>query len=267
MVAKKNGYELKTVPIGDLEANDWNPQNQDAATFNRLREEIRNNGCIDPMEVIPLENGKYRILGGEHRWKASMAEGLEEVPVIVLTEAKWKDVDLQKFVTVRLNMIRGDVDPDKFLKLYNEMADKYGANALQDLMGFTDSKKYQKLMAGVTKAMRGALPKDMHKEFDEKAKTTKTVEELAALIEEMFSKYGDTVEQSFMIFTHGKREHIYIAMDHKMKRAMEKVTEYCKLTKEDINSVMAPVVEEAMKAAEKKLAEAYGDSSKKGSPN
>jgi hypothetical protein len=242
MSSKKHGYELKTVPIGDLEANDWNPQDQNAATFNRLREEIRKNGCIDPIEVVPLENGRYRILGGEHRWKASMAEGLEEIPVIVLTEAKWKELDLQKLVSVRMNTLHGDLDPDKFLKLYNEMADKYGANALQDLFAFTDAKKYQKLMAGVKKAMKDALPKDMQKEFDQKAKATKTVEELASLIEEMFSKYGDTVDQNFMVFVHGKREHVYIAMSPKMKAAMEKVTEFCKITKTDINSVMAPVV-------------------------
>jgi hypothetical protein len=215
------------------------------------------------MEVISLENGKYRILGGEHRWKACMAEGLEEVPVIVLTEAKWQDQDLQKLVTVRMNTLHGDLDPDKFLKLYNEMADKYGADALQDLFAFTDSKKYQKLMAGVKKAMSSALPKEMQKEFDQKAKTTKTVEELASLIEEMFSKYGDTVESSFMIFVHGKREHLYVAMNHKMKAAMEKVTEYCKLTKEDINSVMAPVVEACMKSVEAKLAAVYTDSNSK----
>ena len=257
---KKQGYELKTVPINDLEPNGWNCQEQDAATFNRLREEVRKNGCIDPMEVIPLDNGKYRIIGGEHRWKACMSEGLEEVPVIVLTEEKWKEVELQKLVSVRMNMLHGELDPDKFLKLYNEMADKYGANALQDLFAITDSKKYQKLMAGVKKAMSSALPKEMQKEFDQKAKTTKTVEELASLIEEMFSKYGDTVDQDFMVFVHGKREHVYVAMNHKMKRAIEKVMEYCKLTKSSINDVMAPVVEECMKAAEAKLAAVYIDS-------
>jgi hypothetical protein len=32
-------------------------------------------------------------------------------------------------------------------------------------------------------------------------------------------------------------------MDHKLKATMEKVTEYCKLTKTDINEVIQPVAE------------------------
>lgn len=253
-------YDLKTVSVESLEPNSWNAQTQDPATFNRLREEIRKYGCIDPIEVIPLDSGKYRIIGGEHRWRACLAEDVKEVPVIALTDAQWKDEDLQKFVTVRLNTIRGKIDPEKFAKLYNEMADKYGADALQDLLGFTDAKGFQKLLSTVSKGL-GGMSKEAKKKFDESAKEAKTVEELTAILNDLFAKYGDTMDQSFMVFTHGKREHIYVAMDTKMKRAMEKVTEYCKLHKEDINTVMAPVTEKYMKDCEAKMAAAFEDES------
>lgn len=251
-------YELKTVPVTELEANSWNPQKQDAATFTRLREEIRKVGCIAPIEVVPLDNGKYRILGGEHRWKACMAEGITEVPVISLTSAKWKDEDAQKFVTVRLNTIHGKIDPEKFAKLYNEMADKYGADALQGLMGFVDAKGFQNLLGAVSKGLAG-LNKDAKKKFDESAKEAKTVEELTSILQELFTQHGDTLAQNFMVFTHGKQQHLYVAMDADMKRAMEKVTEYCKLTKEDINAVMAPVTKACMKECEARLAASFKD--------
>lgn len=257
-------YELKTVPIDQLEPNSWNPQAEDEATFNRLREEIRKVGYIEPVKVVPLENGKLRIIGGEHGWRAAMAEGLEDIPVIILTDSKWKDEDLQKFVTVRLNVIHGKMDVEKFAKLYNEMATKYGADALQSLMGFVDAKGYQKLLGQVSKGL-GSIDKELKKKFDEDAKEAKTVEELTSIINELFNKYGNTMDQSFIVFTHGKREHIYVAMDMKMKRAMEKVTEYCKMTKEDINLVMAPVTEKCMKACEEKLASAFQDEKPKDS--
>jgi hypothetical protein len=255
-------YELKTVSVELLEPNSWNPQTQDDVTFNRLREEIRRVGFIDPCEVVPLENGRYLIIGGEHRWKAAILEGLKEIPIIALTGAKWQDDDLRRFVTVRMNMIRGKLDPEKFLKLYNEMADKYGADALQDAMGFTDAKLFQKMLPKATKGL-GLSDKDQ-KELNEKAKEAKSVEELASILQEMFARYGSTIEQSFMVFTHGKQQHIYISMDLKMKRSMEKVVEYCKMFKEDINGVMSPIVDACMREVEARMASVYSDQSAKG---
>jgi hypothetical protein len=154
-----------------------------------------------------------------------------------------------KFVTVRLNMIHGKIDPERFAKLYNEMADKYGSDALQDLMGATDAKGYQKLLASVSKGL-GGISKKLKKEFDESAKEAKTVEELTTLLQELFAKYGDTMDLNFMVFVHGKKEHIYISMDPKMKASMEKLVEYCKLTKTDINTVIQPLAEDLVKRLE-----------------
>lgn len=243
-------YQLLTVPTDSLEPNTWNVQTQDEATFTRLREEIRKVGFIDPIQVLPRESpGKYVILGGEHRWKAAMAEGLDTVPVIVLTDEKWKDEDLQKMVSVRVNILKGKIDTEKFAKLYNELANKYGADALQAAFGFTNAKAFQKLLGDISKGLKG-LPKDVQKKFDENAKEAKTVEELTSILNELFSKYGDTMDQSFIVFTHGKKQHIYVQMGHKLKATMEKVVEYCKLTKEDINDVMQPVAEDLIRRLE-----------------
>lgn len=250
-------YQLRTVPTDSLEPNSWNVQTQDEATFTRLREEIRKVGFIDPIQVLPKEEpDKYLILGGEHRWRAAMAEGLESVPVIVLTDAKWKDEDLRKMVSVRVNILKGKIDTEKFAKLYNELADKYGADALQAAFGFTNAKAFQKLLGDISKGLKG-LPKDIKKKFDENAKEAKTVEELTSILNELFSKHGDTMDQNFMVFTHGKKDHIYIAMDHKLRAVMEKVVAYCSLNKEDINVVFQPVVEGLATRLEKLQAEKF----------
>jgi hypothetical protein len=248
-VAKRH-YKLLTVPTEALEANAWNVQTQDDATFTRLREEIRKVGFLEPIQVLPKEEpDKYVILGGEHRWKAALAEGLTEVPVIVLTDAKWKDADLAKMVSVRVNILKGKIDNEKFAKLYSEMADKYGADALQEAFGFTNAKAFQKMLGEISKGLSG-LSKEVKKKFDESAKEAKTVEELTSILQELFAKYGDSTEQNFMIFTHGKRQHLYISMGHKLKASMEKLTEYCKVTKTDINEVFQPLAEDLVKRLE-----------------
>lgn len=246
-------HELVYLPVLKLVPNPWNPQTMDSESFNRLVDEIGQVGFIAPMQVVPLDDGTYRIIGGEHRWKAAQVAGLKEVPCLLLSQEQWKDADLQKFVTVRLNILQGRLDPTKFIDLYKEMTDKYGEESLQQLLGFTDKNAFQSLLKDVKKGMHKALPKALQKEFDDAAKQVQTVEDLSKIIQTMFTRYGDTVNQSFMVFSHGAKQHIYIAMTSGMKKAMDKVIEYCRNSGEDINDFMEPITKAFMQTAEVRL--------------
>lgn len=243
--------DLKYIRVDKCVPNSWNAQTMDDITFDRLVEEIREGGCLVPLQVVPLKDGTYRIIGGEHRWRASMKAGLDEVPCSVLSESRWEDTDLQKFQTVRLNILHGKLDPEKFLTLHREMADKYGKEALQTLFGFTEQRGYQKLVGDMKKQMRKVLPKEMQAEFDEKAKASKSAADLGDIIQELMSKYGETMKQSFIVFTFGKQEHVYVQAERGTKKALDKLLFYCRETGEDINAVLGPLLE---KEAEARLA-------------
>lgn len=245
--------DLRYIATDLICPNAWNPQGQDEITFQRLVDEIREVGFLDPLEVVPLDDGTYRIIGGEHRWQAAKVIGLEKLPCSVLVDAKWQDEDLQKFVTVRLNVLKGKLDPDKFAKLYGEMADKYGSDALQQLMGYTDTKAFQKLVGDVKRGLKKSLPKELQNEFDAKAKEAKTVEDLSNILQHLFAKHGDTVNLSFMIFTFGKQEHVYLQMNQKTKKGLDKILAYCKHANEDLNDFIAPLLESAGRDALKML--------------
>lgn len=248
-------HEQRYLPVDKIVPNSWNANEEDEITFDNLVDEMSDTGFIDSLTVIPLDDGSYRILGGEHRWMAAKAAGEEEVPCLILQGSKWKEEDLQKFVTVRLNMIKGQLNPEKFLKLYNEMADKYGPEQLQKLFGFTDKRAFKKILKGTTQAVKQVLPKELHAELEERAKDAKTVDDLGRIIQEMFAKYGDTLAHSFMVFTHGKQEHIYIQMNTPMRKAMGKVMLYCETSKTDINEFMGIVTKACLKKAMKGLDE------------
>ena len=250
---KPGRIELRHIPIDLIHPNSWNPQGQDEITFQRLVDEIRDVGFLDPLEVVPMDDGTYRIIGGEHRWQAAKIIGLDELPCAVLSDSKWQDEDLQKFVTVRLNVLKGKLDPEKFAKLYGEMAEKYGADALQQLMGYADTKGFQKIVGDVKRGLKKSLPKDLQDEFDEKAKEAKTVEDLSNILQHLFAKHGDTVNLSFMVFSFGKQEHVYCQMNRNTKKALDKVLAYCKHSNEDVNDFLAPIIEEAGKQALKAL--------------
>ena len=250
-------HDMAYLSVDDLVPNDWNPQHMSDDEFDRLVEEIRDAGFNSAIEVVEAADEKYVIMGGEHRWRAAKVCGLEHIPCLIYRGDKWEEQDLQKFVTVRLNVIGGTLDPMKFAKLYEEMASKYGKESLQHMFAFTDHKAFQKLVGGVKEGLKGSLPKNLQDEFDEAAKEAKTVEDLSRIIQELFNKYGDTVQQSFMVFTFGKQHHVYIQMTSKTKKALDKVLNYCKTTGEDINEVMAPIIKACAADAEKKLADDY----------
>lgn len=245
--------DLKHIAIDKLVPNGWNPQTQDEATFNRLVDEIKENGCLVPVQVVPLTDGTFRIIGGEHRWRASQQAGLDEIPCAVMLGKKWEDADLQKFETVRLNAIGGKMDPEKFAKLYSELADKYGKDALQQLMGYSDTRIFQKLVGDTKRMLKKTLPKEMHPAVDAAAKDAKTFQDLTDIVQMMLTKHGDTVSQSFMVFTFGNQEHVYVQMDRKTKRSLDKALNYCRESGADINTFLGPVIDEAAKKAAKLL--------------
>lgn len=245
----KRAIDFQYIPIDLIIANIWNPNEQDELTFNLLQDEIAEVGLIDPIEVVPMDDGTYLILGGEHRWRAAKALGYEEVPCVLLTDAKWQNGDLQRFVTVRLNVIHGKLNPEKFMSLYQDLSKKYGDESMQRLLGYADSKQFQKMLGWVKRGLKEGLPKDMADQVDSAIKDVKNVADLGNIIQEMFQKYGETLSQSFMVFSYGKESHVYISLDAKGRRAIGRVMECCKLLNQDINSFFVPVLDEATKKA------------------
>lgn len=231
---------VKSLNVDDIVPNFWNPNVMDEATLNRLADEIRSIGFIDPIQVVPLEDGKYMIIGGEHRWRVAKILGYKTIPCVVLSDEKFKDTDLQKFITVRLNVLHGKIDPEKFVNLYNEMVDKYGDEALRELMAFTDENAWKKLVGGVRDALvESGLPEELIQRFDETTREIKTIDNLSSILNYLFSQYGDTLKNNFMVFTYGKKEHIYIACNKDVYDKIRGISLKVKENQVDINDVLS----------------------------
>lgn len=236
--------KVEDISVDDLEESPWNPNEMSDNEFNRLAEELQENGFIDPIQVVPLDTGKYRILGGHHRYKAAKAIGIEKIPAVILSDVKWSDEENQKFVNVRLNMLRGKLNPEKFLKLYKEMADKYGDENLQRLMGFVDSDVWTKLVGSVRDAMaKSGLPDEMMKKFDETKEEIKTVDDLAGILNRLFTDFGSTLPVGYMVFTFGGKDNLYVKMKSELKDKMWKIKDKCFEEKVHISDLLQQVID------------------------
>ena len=233
-----------------LVPDEANPNEMSEREFNVLKETIREVGFIDPVTVAPLQDGKYSIVGGEHRWRAAKDLGMESVPADVLQGESWNSEEMRRFQNVRLNVIHGKMNPEKFLNLYNEMVGKHGREAVTRLMGFTSEDGIKKIVKSVARQMKESLPAEMTKEFEEKAKKARSVEDLEKIIGHLFEQHGDSLKYNFMVFAWGGKEHVYIAMSQKTHESLKKIMDFSRKNSVDINDIVADAIEAAAQLLE-----------------
>jgi hypothetical protein len=194
--------------------------------------------------------------------------GYETIPCIVLTDEKFKDADLQKFITLRLNVIRGKIDPIKFRDLYVQLAERYSDEALQRLMGFTDQSAWRMLVGDIQKSLKSAgMPKEMIEELEKVKEDIRNVDNLALILNKMFTQYGNDLKWSFMVFTWGGQDHLWVKMNDKVKRIVDDVKKICREKEVDINlffeeffsKISSDDVEEVKSKIKKEVVENEGD--------
>jgi ParB family chromosome partitioning protein len=73
-----------SLPVGSLQPGKYQPRTRmDPGSLEDLAASIKAQGLIQPISVRPVANGRYEIIAGERRWRASQIAGLSEVPVLI----------------------------------------------------------------------------------------------------------------------------------------------------------------------------------------
>ncbi|EPE9238224.1 TPA: ParB N-terminal domain-containing protein [Klebsiella pneumoniae] len=70
------------VEVARLRPNPWNTNSVGAQNFEKLKGSIEKLGFFKPILARELDGGQFEILGGEHRWRAAMEQGISTVPVM-----------------------------------------------------------------------------------------------------------------------------------------------------------------------------------------
>jgi hypothetical protein len=228
------------LPIEEVYTNEWNPNEQKDEIFNKLVENIQEIGMVEPIMVglKPKEDDpqkKYIVISGAHRLEACKVLGYETIPAYVKEDF---DEDMEKFQTVRMNVLKGAMNPVKFTELFNELEEKYTEDIVKDMMGFVDEVAFENVYMDV----KENLPSDMQKEMDESKDEIQDVDDLSKILNKMFSKHGDTLDQNFMVFTYGGKTHHWIKMDKELKDRMSEIEDYCSSNDIDINEELKKVV-------------------------
>ena len=134
--------KLSNIPIDYLSPGPWQVRkNFDQNELYSLSVSIRNNGIFQPIVVVSNkeENGKYKIVAGERRWRAAQLANIHEVPIILRD-----DLSSDKIVEISLleNLERTDLNPIEEAQGYEDLINEY--NYTQDKVAkmFSKSRPY-----------------------------------------------------------------------------------------------------------------------------
>lgn len=91
-------------------------------TLSELAASIATYGVLQPILVRELPNGKYQIVAGERRWRASKIAGLTEIPAIILSGDEKEAAE----IALVENIQREDLNPVEEAMAYRALLCDYG---------------------------------------------------------------------------------------------------------------------------------------------
>ncbi|MDH5611310.1 MAG: ParB/RepB/Spo0J family partition protein [Gammaproteobacteria bacterium] len=134
MVTPQRGDELKDVDVDLIQRGPWQPRTHfDEEALQELADSISTQGVVQPIVLRVAAGGRYEIVAGERRWRASQLAGLDKVPAVI------KHFDDQTAAAVSLieNIQRENLNPleestallrlmNDFEMTHQEIADSVG---------------------------------------------------------------------------------------------------------------------------------------------
>ena len=137
--------DILRIPADLIEPNPYQPRmnfNQEA--LEELADSIRTLGLIQPITVRKTSSGRYQIISGERRFRASRLTGMEMIPAYI------RDTNDQGMLEMAIveNIQRENLDPIEVAMSYQRLIEE--CNLTQEQMAFRVGKK----RASVTNYLR-----------------------------------------------------------------------------------------------------------------
>jgi len=113
---------LRHLPVSALSPGKYQPRKtMDEAKLTELAESIKAQGVIQPIVVRDLGDGRFEIIAGERRWRASQLAGLSEIPAVI------REVDDRTVVAMALieNIQREDLNPLEEAQALQRLIDEF----------------------------------------------------------------------------------------------------------------------------------------------
>jgi ParB family chromosome partitioning protein len=105
---KVDSRELQHLPLDLIQRGKYQPRrDMDPSALEELANSIKAQGVMQPIVVRPIGGGRFEIIAGERRWRASQQAGLDRIPAMV------REVPDEAAIAMALieNIQREDLNP------------------------------------------------------------------------------------------------------------------------------------------------------------
>lgn len=113
---------IRKIAVDHILANPFQPRRTfHPESLNELAASIQANGVVQPILVRPAPDGKFEIVAGERRWRASRIAGLETIPAMV------EEISNERLLEIALveNIQREDLNPIEMAKAFEQLIQEF----------------------------------------------------------------------------------------------------------------------------------------------
>ena len=122
-VKPQGSSTISEIALDQIEANPNQPRREfDQETLQELANSIREIGIVQPITLRQTHEGKYQIVAGERRWRASQMAGLQSIPAYIRTI---NDENVMEMALVE-NIQREDLNAIDIALAYSHLLEKEG---------------------------------------------------------------------------------------------------------------------------------------------
>jgi len=226
------------IPTDRLVFTDWNCNEMSQEKLAHLQAEIENDEdpedphFDEPLQVIPIaeSEGKFLVVGGEHRTKIARSLEMPAVPCVIrndLSKMSRKDLILW---SVRRNNLRGRINATKYAEMEAELVNHHGMTS--------EAARRSMLIDGdLAKALRATLAvranennesddgHDGKRQFGDDVadarEDRRSKEELLSALkmaeQDVLLDSADTVKHGYLFFAQGKNGQMHLVVDESLE--------------------------------------------------
>jgi ParB family chromosome partitioning protein len=120
--AEAEGGKPREIPLDEIDRNPFQTRglvNEDQLA--ELAASIVANGVVQPVLVRPLASGRYQLIAGERRWRASQLAGKATIPAILRQVSDEQAME----ITIVENLQRTDLNPMEQARAFERLSREF----------------------------------------------------------------------------------------------------------------------------------------------
>ena len=122
LTAETEGGKPREISLDQIDRNPFQTRTQmNEEQLAELAASITSNGVVQPILVRPLPNGRFQLIAGERRWRASQLAGKATIPAILRQVSDEQAME----ITIVENLQRADLNPMEQARAFERLSREF----------------------------------------------------------------------------------------------------------------------------------------------